>query len=126
MITPKEKQRIFTEVRELLAAYEQKLEVRENTKDCYSLYGETSVQVGRKTYDGMYFSSVAIKKNFVSFYFFPIYTHKNDFTDLGPSLMACMKGKSCFNLVTHDPAVYDDIKKALEKGYRFYKKIGFA
>ena len=116
---------IFKEIKELLKEYEGRLEVRSDTNEVYHLYGTKEVQVGKKLHEGMYFASVMIKKGFVGFYFFPIYTHPAEFENLDEPLMNCMKGKSCFNIKKNDTDIYKGIKKALKKGYSFYKKINY-
>jgi hypothetical protein len=88
----------------------------------FDVYGKKKVTVGKKLFDGMYFASLIIQKNFVGFYFFPIYTHPHEFKELAPELKKCLKGKSCFHITKHDEKLFSQIKDMLKKGIQIYKK----
>ena len=87
-----------------------------------SVSGAKKITIGKKVIDGMYFSSVVIQKHYVSFYFFPIYTHPKEFTDLPETLSKCLKGKSCFHFRQLDAALERSIRALLKKGLRIYRK----
>jgi hypothetical protein len=60
-------------------------------------------------------------KNHVGFYFFPNYTHPDEFEDTPDILRKCLKGKSCYHIKKDDDLLFEEIEKILEKGFNFYK-----
>ena len=119
------KQKIFTQIKYLMQPYASKLEVRGQKENQYHLYGTKEVQLAHKLEKGMYFTSVMINKGFVGFYFFPIYTHPQEFQGLNEDLLKCLKGKSCFHIKKDDAALYESINEALERGFTFYEGIAY-
>jgi hypothetical protein len=89
----------------------------------FDIYGKKKVTVGKKVFEGMYFASVIIQKNYVGLYFFPIYTHPHEFKDLPEALKKCLKGKSCFHLTKLDKELLSQVSDLLKKGVRIYKKL---
>ena len=61
----------------------------------------------------------------VSFYFFPIYTNLNEFKDMAPTLMKCLKGKSCFNFKKEEQVNEKELNAILKKGVQAWKKAEF-
>ena len=118
------KKQLFDKLVSLLKSYEGTLEVRSATDKAYDLYGKKKVTVGKRDYDGLYFASSIIQKNFTGFYFFPIYTHPEEFKDIAPELKKCLKGKSCFHMKKDDPLLFEQIKNILNKGFQLYKEKG--
>ena len=119
------KQAIFDRLRKVLARAKAGLEVRQDTDDTYELYGKKSAEVFGKRVDGVYFAAVVIKKNSVNFYFFPIYTHREEFDDLPDELGRCLKGKSCFHFKKDDDVLFDQVAQAVKKGKTVYKAAGW-
>ena len=120
-----DKQAIFGRLRKILSKAKAGLEVRQDTDDTYELYGKKNAEVFGKRIDGVYFATAAIKKNSVNFYFYPIYTHREEFDDLPDELGKCLKGKSCFHLKKDEDVVYDQVAQALKKGKAVYKAAGW-
>lgn len=118
------KTEIFDRLTGLMSKYAEKLKIQANSTDKYELYGTKKVTQAKKEIDGMYFSSAVIQKNFVGFYFFPIYTHPDEFGDTPETLKKCLKGKSCFHIKKNDDNLFQEIERILEKGFQFYKKEG--
>lgn len=116
---------IFKKVKALLVENKKRMDVREKGDQSYHLFGKKEVIVGTKKVESMYFASVKIQKNFVSFYFFPMYTHKKIFTKLPKKLSKCLKGKSCFHIKENDPILFNEIRLILSKGREIYEKSGW-
>ena len=120
-----DKPAIFEKVRALVAKYSENMDVRSDTDKNYGLYGKKTVTAYNKEVDGMYFASAVVNKNFIGFYFFPIYTHPQAFGKVPPELKKCLKGKSCFHIKTEDEEVLSQIDAILDQGYRLYKREGW-
>ena len=67
-------------------------------KKAMSCTAQKKITLGKKEYDGMFFSAAKIQGGFTGFYFFPIYTHPGEFKDIPAELKKCLKGKSCFHI----------------------------
>ena len=76
---------------------------------------------GKQKVDGYYFASVVPKPKDIRLYFFPIYTHVDNFK-LSDTLKKYLKGKSCFHLKNLDESTLEEIKAMIEKGVELYKK----
>ena len=117
-----DKEAIFAKVRTLVEKYNKDMDVRSDTPTNYGLYGKKTVEAFNKEVDGMYFASAVINKNFIGFYFFPIYTHPQEFTQVPTELSKCLKGKSCFHIKVEDKLLMSQIDAILDQGYQLYKK----
>ena len=120
-----DKQAIFTKVRKLVKKYSKGMDVRSDTDKNYGLYGKKTVTAYNKTVEGMYFASAVVNKNFIGFYFFPIYTHPQEFTKIPPEIRKCLKGKSCFHIKNEDEELLSQIDGILEQGIKVYKEVGW-
>lgn len=104
----------------LLSEYHPPLEKRGDREDQFNLYGTKTVQFGKSPYEGMYFASSHIRKGYVGFYFFPIYTDPDQFDQMPEKLRKCLKGKSCFHIKQLDDEQKGNISKLLKQGYELY------
>ncbi len=120
-----DKEAIHARLLGLLKKYEPEMDIRQNTGTIYDMYGTKQVEAVNKVHDGMYFASARIQKNFVGFYFFPIYTHADEFADIPPEIRKCLKGKSCFHIKKDDDELFGQIEAMLDKGYDHYQSIGW-
>ncbi|MCG8514159.1 MAG: hypothetical protein MI740_08460 [Halanaerobiales bacterium] len=117
-----EKQRIFIKMKSLLSSYVPPLVVAVDEDGHYEIKGNKDVIVGKRKVNGIFFASVIIRKHHVGFYFFPIYTHRENFSHTPEHLMKLLKGKSCFHLKKYDDAVFEAIDQILVKGFGIYKE----
>ena len=117
-----DKEAIFNKVRTLVEKYNRNMDVRSDSPTNYSLYGKRTVEAFNKQVDGMYFASAVINKNFIGFYFFPIYTHPEEFAKIPTELKKCLKGKSCFHIKAEDELLMSQIDTILHQGYQLYEK----
>lgn len=98
--TPEIRKEIFEKIKSALHKQSPPMVVSKNNENNFELIGNKPVPYGSKKtiVPGMYFSSVVARKDMVSFYFFPIYFHENDFKALIPTMIKTLKGKTCFNI----------------------------
>lgn len=90
------------------------------------LTGNTPVPYGynKKIIPGMYFASVAQRKDSVAFYFFPAYMNK-EFATLAPALFKCLKGKTCFHFKKPEDLDEKELMVLLKKGLQAWEKAGY-
>lgn len=116
---------ILTDIKQLLQPYHPPLAVKKDSSGCYELWTVKPLEVMGRKYPELFFASVALQKNFVGFYYFPIYTHPELKNELHPDLLKKLKGKSCFHIKKTDAETYKQIKDALKLGLAHYKKLGW-
>jgi len=116
---------IFKTLKPVFQKHTSKLVVKKDSPGYYELWTGKPVELAGRKFDELFFASIAIKKNFVGFYYFPIYTNPEIKKDLPPGLLKLLSGKSCFHVKKLDDNLLKDIESALEFGYRFYSKKGF-
>lgn len=113
---------VFEELRKILQPFAPKLTVKTDTADVYYLDGPYSEKWGKE----LYFGSVNIQKNYVSFYFMPVYMYPDLLDNVSPELKKHMQGKSCFNFKQVEPALVRELKALVTKGYNRFKKEAYA
>ena len=101
--------------------------VSKNKEGVFELIGNKPVPYGSKKtiVAGMYFSSVVVRKEMVSFYFFPLYYHQKDFIDTIPSMKKYLKGKTCFNFKRSEDLNNKELEALLKKGAKAWKTNGY-
>ncbi|MGD1848635.1 MAG: hypothetical protein ACFB10_24860 [Salibacteraceae bacterium] len=101
------------------------LQIRKENDSVMEVAGTIPALQGKQQVDGYYFASVVPKPKDIRLYFFPIYTHPNDFEDLHPEVRKCLKGKSCFHIKKLDDAMEQAIVDMVQKGVDRYQREGF-
>ena len=111
---------VFEQLKKILKPYEPKLTVSANTPDAYSLDGPYS----EKWKQNIFFGSVQIRKNYVSFYLMPVYMFPDLLKGISSELKKHMQGKSCFNFKQVEPELFKELSVLTKKGYeRFMKEL---
>lgn len=113
---------IFEHLRKILKLFEKKLTLKADTTDTYYLDGPYSEKWKKE----LFFGSVQIKKNYVSFYLMPVYMHPDLLKDISPELKKHMQGKSCFNFKKVEPNLFKELTVLTKKGYERFKKEDFS
>jgi hypothetical protein len=109
---------VFEELKQILKPYAPKLSVTVDTADAYSLDGPYS----EKWKKPLFFGSVQIKKNYVSFYLMPVYMYPELLKDVSPALKKHMQGKSCFNFKKVEPELFDELAVLTREGYEGFQR----
>ena len=94
-------------------------------KPQYHLYGSKEVSLFGKKPQKTYMAGIIQQKNYVSFYFSPIYSHPDSFSNISPELKKYLKGKSCFNINTTSPNLLNELEILLKNGIKKYKQLGW-
>ena len=98
------------------------LRIQHDLHENFEVCGTKERMQGKKKVDGYYFASVRPKPKDIRLYFFPIYTHVDEFADIPDNLRKCLKGKSCFHIKKMDDALQQAINEMIQKGIDLYLK----
>jgi hypothetical protein len=112
----------FQKLKEILKEYEDPLVIKQDTDVAY--YLNTRVHPTKKNEEG-FFGAVHIKKNYVSYYLFPIYCCPSLVNKISPELKKRMQGKSCFNFKKPDDVLFQELEALTNAGFHNFKKHGF-
>lgn len=98
------------------------LVVKKDNPQVFEVAGGIPAMQGKQKVDGFYFGSVVPKPKDSRLYFFPIYTHPEEFEFISPELRKCLKGKSCFHFKKLNEAMSTEIKQMIARGIDVYQK----
>jgi hypothetical protein len=111
----------FDQLRSILKKYEPQLTLKVDKPDNYYLdaaYSEKWKKV-------LFFASVQIRKNYVSYYFMPIYMCDELQAAIPDGLKKRMQGKACFNFTRIEPSQARELAQLTRKGFDKWKKLGW-
>lgn len=117
--------KIFEAVRSLLLPYSKVLEVRVDTNTRYELWSNKQVEIAGRKKKAVFFASVIIQKDYVGFYFMPVYTDTDIMNIFPQDLLKLLKGKSCFHIKDQNKVILKQIETALKMGFKLYKQRGW-
>jgi len=66
-------------------------------------------------------ASLILQKDFVGFYFMPIYLNPELKKSIPPTFLKLLKGKTCFHVKAIDAQVLQDVQAALSLGLKSFK-----
>lgn len=116
---------IFSKIKKILKEYDEPLQPKFDLDSKYDLWSIKNIEINGKKRKEVFFASIIIQSNYVGFYYMPIYTDTELKNIFEPELLNLLKGKSCFHIKKIDKKLEKQIKKALEIGFRLYKKRGW-
>lgn len=116
---------IFSEMKALLAKYSPPFEVRTDEWGGYHLWKTKAMVVHGRKRKEIYFAGVIPRKDYVGFYYMPIYAEVQVKEMFKPELLSLLKGRSCFHLKNQDALVMKQIKQSLADGLKLYKREGW-
>ncbi|MGF1924121.1 MAG: DUF1801 domain-containing protein [Bacteroidia bacterium] len=99
--------------------------VRVNTETTFDLWSEKEVQIEGRKNNEVYFAGIAIRKDYVGFYYMPVYAEPEMKAIFHPALLKLLKGKSCFHIKKLDDPLLQQISEALAAGFNLYKQKGW-
>jgi hypothetical protein len=109
---------VFEKLKSILEPLAGKLIVKADTADTYYLDRPYSEKWKKE----LFFGSVQIKKNYVSFYLMPVYIYPDLLKDISPELKKHMQGKSCFNFKKVEPELFEELTELAKKGSDRFQK----
>jgi hypothetical protein len=98
---------------------------RVNSETNYDLWSNKNVVIDGRKRDEVFFASVVIQKNYVGFYFMPVYAEPDMKQVFDEDLLKLLKGKSCFHIKVLDELLLSHIEDALAAGFKIYKEKGW-
>ncbi len=73
----------------------------------------------------IFFGGVRAGRNYVSFHFMPIYSNPELMGGISDALRRRLHGKSCFNFVTPEPELYEELRDLIARGFACYERLGY-
>ena len=116
---------IFLELRALLAQYSPPFQPKNDTEKYYDLWSFKDLVIEGRKRKEVYFAGIIIQKDYVGFYFMPVYAEPEVKVFFKPELLSRLKGKSCFHIKELTPELREQIREALVQGFELYKKRGW-
>ena len=117
---------IFNKLKKILNKYEKgTIKSKWDLDSKYDLWSIKDLEIAGRKRKEVYFAALITQSNYVGFYFMPVYVDTTMKDVFGPELLKLLKGKSCFHVKKLDKNLEKQIKDALDKGYKLYKKRGW-
>ena len=118
MTNPSDFLTIFEKLKAILKPHAKKLIVKVDSPAAYSLDGPHSEKWKKE----LFFGSVQVKKNYVSFYLMPVYMYPDLLKKISPELKKHMQGKSCFNFKTVEKSLFEELSQLTKQGFERFMK----
>jgi hypothetical protein len=109
---------VFAKLRDILKPYEPRCTVVADKPGHYYLNSGYSEKWKKE----LMFAAAEIKKNYVSFYLFPVYMFPDLLDGLSDGLKKRMQGKSCFNFKTVDELLLAELAALTQKGIERFRQ----
>ncbi|HXT64241.1 MAG TPA: hypothetical protein VN696_14485 [Pyrinomonadaceae bacterium] len=112
---------VFERLKEILAPYEPKMDLAQETDTMYML----NTRYLLKNNYPLMFGGVRLGKNYVSFHLFSVYTTPGDAQTISPELKKRMQGKACFNFTAVDEPLFRELAKLTKAGAKRFSDAKF-
>jgi hypothetical protein len=109
---------VFRKLKGILQKHESRLTVTANAPASYCLNAAFS----EKFKQDIFFGSVQIKKNYVSYYLMPVYMFPELLQGVSSDLKKRMQGKSCFNFAAADEQLFRELAQLTKRGFEKFKQ----
>jgi hypothetical protein len=116
---------IFLELHVLLAQYSPPFQSKNNTERYYDLWSFKDLVIEGRKRKEVFFAGIIIQKDYVGFYYMPVYAEPEVKSFFKPELLSRLKGKSCFHIKKLTPELREQISDALEQGFEMYQQRGW-
>lgn len=120
MATTNDFQHVFAQLKTILKKFERHLRVQTDGDGIYYLNSKV-LGTNKKP---ICFGATQIKKNYVSYYFMPVYGCRELLEGMSSKLKARMQGKACFNFTSVDRELFQELASLTKEGFDRFKKIG--
>jgi hypothetical protein len=104
---------VFDSLKSILKPYAEKLTVKTDTGDTFYLDAAYSERWKKE----IFFGSVQVKKNYVSFHLMPVYMYPDLLKNASPELKKRMQGKSCFNFKKIETQLFEELSQLVKQGF---------
>lgn len=106
--------KVFAELKSIFKPYARKMDVLQDTEDCYML----NTRFIMKNKQPLCFGGVRLGKSYVSFHLMSIYASPELLKNMSPELKKRMQGKSCFNFKEVDQKLFSELSQLTRAGAR--------
>ncbi len=104
---------VFEALKSTLKPYAGKLTVKTDTRDTFYLDAAYSEKWKKE----IFFGSVQVKKDYVSFYLMPVYMYPDLLKNISPELKKHMQGKSCFKFKKVEKPLFVELSQLTKRGF---------
>jgi len=113
--------KIFENLKAVMTSLDSGLTPKKDQPDYY--YINTNKRIKGKE---VFFGAVQIRKSYVAYHLYPVYTHPELLDDISDSLRKRMQGKSCFNFKKEiSEEQLQGIRDLTSEGYKKYVEAGY-
>lgn len=112
---------VFSALRDLLKPYQGELAPQTDKPAWYCLESKAPTYRNRP----MYFAGVRLGRNYVSYHLMPVYACPELVKDMSPGLKKRMQGKACFNFTGVDSAMFAELSRLTEAGFKKFKSLKY-
>ena len=116
---------IFGAIKPLLQAYQPPLVPKTDNERYFDLWSPKPIVIDGRKKKEVFFAGLIIQKDYVGFYFTPIYAETDLKTVFKPEQQLRLKGKSCFHVKKLDEELLRQIEAALRVGFERYQQRGW-
>jgi hypothetical protein len=102
----------------VFAKYEKHLHTNADTREKYYLETRSPSYKGKP----LFFGAVIRGRAYVSFHLMPLYWDASLAKGMSANLKKRMQGKSCFNFLAPDAALFRELGKLTARGFALYKR----
>jgi hypothetical protein len=117
--------KIFHQLKIVLKKHEPPFVAKTDLDSRYELWSVKDLLIAGRKRKEVFFAGLIIQRNYVGFYYMPVYTHAAMKRLFKKELLATLKGKSCFHITRLDATLLTQIQEALKLGHRLYRKNGW-
>jgi hypothetical protein len=108
----------FYGLKMVFSKYEKQLHVNADTREKYYLETRSPSYKGKP----LFFGAVIRGRAYVSFHLMPLYWEPALAKGISASLKKHMQGKSCFNFLAPDAALFRELDRLTSRGFALYRK----
>ncbi len=114
---------ISDKLKAVLQKHKTVFKVTSEKPENYQVSGTIPTMQGKQKVDGIYFASVVPKPKDIRFYFFPLYTHKEQIDPLlSDDTRKLLKGKTCFHVKHLTPEIEANLQQLTDKAVQLYQQ----
>ena len=126
-LSEESKSNIFQQLKMVMEKHCPPLVVNKGSQHAFEVIGNIPTPYGSKKVmvPGMYFASIVIRKDAVTFYFFPTYMNEKEFKPLAPNTWKTLKGKTCFHFKKEEQVDEKELNALFKKGIEAFKKMNW-
>ncbi len=116
---------IFDSLKPLLEEYRPPLASKTENERYFDLWSFKDLVIEDRKRKEVFFAGLIIQKDYVGFYYMPVYVQAEVKKFFSPEFMKLLKGKSCFHIRKLTPELLAEIDHALKAGFALYRERGW-